>query len=232
MVTMRNSKNIAIIPARGGSKRLPRKNILELNGRPLISYVIEAAIDSKLFNSVFVSTEDDEIKAIAMKFGALIIDRPAHLAQDSSSMSEVCLDLLQEELADNICCLYATAALLSTETIKKSFLEFRKNPHTQYLMGVSRYNYNPVQALTQDEGGNLAYMFPQFTGIQSQNFPELVVSNGTFIWAKSKAFLEEKTFYGKGLRGFLLPEWEVCDIDTHHDYEKLKNKFHNRKKEA
>ncbi len=218
-------KNIAIIPARGGSKRLPRKNILDLNGMPMIAYPILAAIESKIFDDVIVSTEDIKIAEIAKKYGATIINRSVELAQDTSTVAQVCLSVIDRIKVDNFCCIYATAALLKSETIRDSCQIFLNDRDINYLMGVSEYNYSPVQALIENKSGELSYLMPNYVGIQSQNYPKLVVSNGSFVWADAKQFQEDKLFYSKGLKGYLVPENEVCDVDSALDYEKLKTRF-------
>jgi pseudaminic acid cytidylyltransferase len=218
-------KNIAIIPARGGSKRLPRKNILNLNGVPMIAYPILAAIDSGVFDDVVVSTEDFEIAEISKKYGATIINRSIELAQDESTVAQVCLSVLNKIHTDNFCCIYATAALLKSKTIQDTCQIFLNDHNINYLMGVSKYNYSPVQALVENESGELSYLMPNYVGIQSQYYPKLVVSNGSFIWARARQFQEDKLFYSQGLKGYLVPENEVSDIDSISDYEKLKTRI-------
>ena len=217
-------KPIAIIPARGGSKRLPRKNILPLNGKPMLAYIIIAAIKSKVFEKVIVSTEDREISTIALKYGAEVFLRDASLAKDSSTVVEVCLDVIKQFKIDNFCCLYATSALLSSEVIRASYQKFiSESPSV--LMGVSCYNYSPVQALKIDKYNNAALLLKDFEKIQSQLYPKLRVSNGTFCWAKKKSFMIEETFYSCGLKVFLVPENQVSDINTIEDYVILKKKI-------
>jgi pseudaminic acid cytidylyltransferase len=215
---------IAVIPARGGSKRLPRKNILPLAGNPALSYPIKAALNSELFDSVVVSTEDSEIKDIALDSGASVCDRSVTLAQDRSTVAEVCLDTIKQQAQEPnmFCCIYATAVLLSDRTLIDSFHHFNGDPQANYLMGVSRFNFPPVQALRSDDDGCLSYLWPEFVGVQSQFFPNLLVSNGTFVWTTTGKFQKEKTFYGSRLKGFVVPEHEVIDIDTQEDFEVAK----------
>lgn len=209
-------KQIAIIPARGGSKRLPRKNILPINGRPIIGYPIRTALESGLFDDVIVSTEDEEIARIAESFGVTIIKRPQSLATDASSVVEVCTHVLglPEYLeVQNFCCIYATAVFLEPCQLVVA----RKNlddVDIDYVMGVSHYDYHPVQAL-RHEGHYLVSMWPEYQKKKSQEYPELVVSNGTFYWARTKQFLLDQTFYGKRLVGYVLAS---VDIDTIEDY--------------
>jgi len=220
-------KPIAIIPARGGSKRLPRKNILPLNNKPLLAHVIDIALNSNIFEKVIVSTEDEEIARVAGEFGAEVFIRNSKLAQDSSTVVEVCLDVLREYKVDEFCCLYATSALLSVTTLKESYREFRTRKPS-VLMGVSNYNYSPVQALTVDNNGDASLLIEEYRGVQSQYHPKLRVSNGSLYWAKEQSFIKEKTFYSKKLNVFDVPENEVCDVDTEEDYKKLLKKYADR----
>ena len=209
---------IAVIPARGGSKRLPRKNILPLPGGVMIEFPITAALRSGLFDHVVVSTEDDEIAKIAMKAGAEIIQRPTDLARDNSTVAEVCLHALMQYPSDYLCCLYATASLLGSEILVDSYEKFMANPRADVLMGVSTFNYPPAQALRNNNSGFLEYMWPEFKGVQSQNQPVLCVSNGTFVWSKTKEFEKNKTFYSSSLIPYYVDPKYVQDIDTMDDY--------------
>jgi len=214
-------KVIAIIPARGGSKRLPRKNILPLSGVPLLSRVIRTAQDSGIFDDIIVSSEDAEILDIAQKEGVIAHSRPLELASDRSTVVETCIEALQMYPSTVFCCIYATAALISEKTLKSSAEKFLLTESSSVLMGVSRYNYHPVQALAVDGDGNAKLLFPEYKNLQSQFYPLVRVSNGTFYWAKVDTFLREKTFYTSSLRLFDVPADESFDIDTPEDYEKL-----------
>src|SRR5690606_5014107 len=119
-------KPVAIIPARGGSKRLPRKNVLPFMGKPLIAWPIQVALESGLFSQVIVSTEDKEIAAVAEEYKATVILRPAHLAMDTSTVVEVCLHAIEhlqsrQSSIEAICCIYATAALIAQQDLKESY---------------------------------------------------------------------------------------------------------------
>lgn len=214
-------KPIAIIPARGGSKRLPRKNILPLGGKPLLARVIDCCQVSKLFSKVIVSTEDEEIAEIAKDAGAYVYARSLSLAEDRSTVVEVCEDVLIKGEYDLFCCVYATAALLTPKTLERSFEFFKTSFNADVVMGVSSYNYSPVQALKVDSNESAELLLPHYLGVQSQFQPEFRVSNGTFYWGRKEAFLKEKTFYSKKLFVFDVPEKEVCDVDTQDDYERL-----------
>lgn len=221
------NKPIALIPARGGSKRLPRKNILPLNGKPLLAYVLEMAENSGIFSKVYVSSEDQEIQEIGRKYGGEIIIRPVEMASDRSTMINVYehavnhLNLTEEQW---VCILYPTAVLLTGKTLINSWsylIDKLKSQKVSSLMGVSCYPYPPVQALIENKSGYLEYFLPEFKSIQSQFHPELCVSNGTFCWLHVKETLAEMTFYTENLLGFLVSDDEVCDIDYEEDYIRL-----------
>lgn len=214
-------KVIAIIPARGGSKRLPRKNVLPLDGVPLLTRVIRTAKDSGIFDDIVVSSEDAEILELASKEGVIAHTRPLQLASDSSTVVDACIEALQVHPSAVFCCIYATAVLISEKTLRTAAEMFLSPKSSNVLMGVSKYNYHPVQALTVDEYGCAKVLFPEYKSLQSQFYPQARVSNGTFYWAKVDTFLKEKTFYSQSLALFDVPDSEVCDVDTEDDYLRL-----------
>lgn len=214
---------VCIIPARGGSKRLPRKNILPFNGRPLLTHVVRAAQEAEIFDEIIVSSEDEEILDVAATTGATAYKRDPSIASDRATVVQVCLDVLQNRNAEEFCCIYATAVLLQTETIIESAKQFQTYgaENASVLMGVSEYNYSPLQALTMDDSNNGTVMFSHFDGVQSQFYPKMRVSNGTLYWARRDTFIAEKSFYSKKLKLFDIPEAQVSDLDTQSDYEIL-----------
>lgn len=221
------NKIIAIIPARGNSKRLPRKNILPLDKVPLLSRVIRTAKSSMIFDKIIVSSEDKEILNIAKKEGATIHKRKTQLATDSATVVETCLDVLSEFPTQDFCCLYATTALISKNTLRKAFNKFYSTKKSSVLMGVSKYNFHPFQALKISKSGKATVLFSKYNKLKSNFYPETRVSNGTFYWAKCKEFQKEKTFYTQHLKTFDVPENEVSDINTLEDYVKLSKSFKN-----
>jgi len=213
---------VAIIPARGGSKRLPRKNILPILGKPLIEFPIAAAIKCGLFTSVIVSTEDDEIAQIARSAGSQVIMRPHELCDDRSTVVQVCTHVLNslekiDQIPDHFCCIYATAIFLTHDDLRESFDLLKQKPEADFVMGVSEFNFQPVQALEQ-ENGYLALKWAEYKDVQSQFQPKLVASNGTLYWARSSVFLNIKSFYGNRLKGYNIPQLRVVDIDTKQDF--------------
>ena len=216
-------KPVAIIPARGGSKRLPRKNALPILGRPILSYPVRTALESGLFEQVIVSTEDHEIARIGGAEGARVMERPEDLASDSSTVVEVCLHVLdslerENSLPTHFCCIYATALLIQPEDLRKSYGLLKEKPECDFVMGVSEYGLQPVQALIEKDNF-LAYMWPEYKGLKSQDYPRLLCSNGTLYWANTAVFKSTRSFYAKRLRGHLIPQGRAVDIDTQEDYE-------------
>lgn len=214
---------VAIIPARGGSKRLPRKNIAEIGGCPILSYPVTCAQNSGLFDKVLVSTEDDEIAAIARGLGAEVIARPPEIAQDSSTVVQVCIHALDEVeqkfgVAEVFCCIYATAAFITPEDLTTSLALLDSEPNADVVMGVSNYDIHPVQSLKK-EGDYWSFMWPEYQDLQSKSYPHLVASNGTIYWTRTIIFRAQKTFYVDRLKVYELPRTRAVDIDTLEDLE-------------
>jgi CMP-N-acetylneuraminic acid synthetase len=219
------SKALAIIPARGGSKRLPRKNVINFGGRPIIAYTIKAALEAGIFERVLVSTEDAEIAETAGRFGAEISERPDSLAGDDVGVASVCLDLLDREAAAGrdygvMCCLYATAPLRNAADIRA--VAGLIGSDCDFAMAVSEYENPPLQALRETPDGNLAPMWPEWVNVRSQDAPELLVDNGSTYAVSVEAFRREKSFYGPKLRGHVMPRERSVDIDTAADLDLAK----------
>jgi len=209
-------KCVAMIPARGGSKRIPRKNIIDFSGKPMIGYVIETAHKTELFDAILVSTEDEEIAEVAKKFGAEIIPRDHALAHDDVSFTDVCLDVIERRPAARFCCLYATAILLTIDDIIQSGRLLDVDPPADVVMGVSSYPIHPYKAMREVEGF-LKPEWPDENIKQSQDFPYFTASNGTIYWARTDTFLRNRTFFPEKLRGYEVPPERAVDIDTPED---------------
>ena len=214
-------KRVAIIPARGGSKRLPRKNVLPILGQPMLAYPIRAALQSELFDRVIVSTEDQEIKQAALDAGADVFQRPEALAEDSAKVVQVCKQVLdvmreQDDQPEFFCCIYATAVFITPEDIRNSFQLFSQEPKPDVVMGVSEFNLHPVQAL-EEKDGFLTPKWPEYIGLQSQYHPHLVASNGTLYWARTSYFEQNPNFYCSRLKGYSIPKLRAIDLDTQDD---------------
>lgn len=212
---------IAIIPARGGSRRLPRKNIVSFKGRPIIEYTIEAAIETNLFSRVVVSTEDKEIAAIAASSNADVIVRPNKLASDTAKGVDVCIHVLQEERKrgreyDVMCCLLATAPLRTSQDIKNT-VNLVLSGECEFAIAVTKYHYPPHQALIKTNNNYLEPMWPELINKKSQEIPDMVVDNGSTYAVSIPAFLKERKFYGRRLKGYLMPKLRSVDIDVEED---------------
>lgn len=213
-------KRIAIIPARGGSKRLPRKNIIPFMGRPIIAYTIEAALETGLFQRVVVSTEDEEIAGIARKHKADVDIRKPELATDKATVVQVCLDLLDREINagqnyEAMCCLYPTAPLRNASDIIEVVNLI--DDECRFAMAVTNYDLPPWQALKKSDTESLIPMWPDWVAKPSHEVPELLVDNGSTYAVNINTFLQRKSFYGDGLRGYFMQRSRSVDIDTAED---------------
>lgn len=218
---------IAVIPARGGSKRLPRKNILPLGNRPMIFYPIKTAMDSGLFENVFVTTDDEEIKQKSSECGALVIDRPTDTATDTAHELSAVWHLVEqlEHRPDQICVLYPTAAFIEPDDLIASAKIIENDPSIEVLMSATRYPIHPFKALEKNKDGFWQPMFPVESKLRSQEYPELFASNGTFYWFDGAKFNEASSYYCQALKVYELPAGRAIDIDTQEDYEQAKEYF-------
>jgi CMP-N-acetylneuraminic acid synthetase len=219
-------RNIAIIPARGGSKRLPRKNILPFLGKPILFWSVEAAIESGLFERVVVSTEDDEIAEASRARGFDVLIRPEALATDASTCAEVCLHVLDHfesvgERFDVLCCLYATAPLRTARDIAStlSLLGDDENNLADFAFAMVEYSHSPYQALIPDADGFFIQAWPLVASAKSQALPAPFIGNGSTYAARVPQFRRYRDFCGPRLRGYFMPHMRSIDIDTAEDYE-------------
>ena len=226
---------IAIITARGGSKRIPRKNIKLFCGKPIIAYSIEAALKSKLFDEVMVSTDDQEIAEIAKIFGAKVpFYRSLVNSDDFSSTADVLNEVLNEyqkfgKNYDSFCCIYPTAPFLTDVILQKSFHEFKKNDYNS-LMPVVQYTV-PIQiALEINDQGLLKMLEPSNIKVRTQDMPNRYFDPGQFYWSKTVTFLKEKNIFSHKTGAYIISELQAQDIDNEQDWEiaELKYKLNNK----
>lgn len=206
---------LAIIPARGGSKRLPRKNIADFHGKPLIQWTIEAAQKSGCFSEIIVSTDDEEIAAVAAKCWAKVERRPERLATDDARVVDVCLEVLGRRITEVFACLYATSPLRTAEDISGTVALIRAF-RCDFAMAVTPFESSPHQAL-KDNDGYLEPMWPELIEKRHSEIPKLFVDNGSTYAATVEAFRQHKTFYGPNLKGYVMPRERSVDIDTQLD---------------
>jgi len=219
-------RNLAIIPARGGSKRLPRKNVLPFQGKPMLTWTAEAARDSGLFERVLISTEDAEIAAISRQYGFEAIPRPEHLATDEATCAQVCLHVLDElekqgEMFDILCCLYATAPLRGADDIAGTMRLLGDNAANMadFAFAVTSYPQSPYQMLIPDSVGFLIPAWPLIANQKSQALPCPFIDNGSTYAVRVPAFRTYKSFHGPRLRGYSMSRMHSIDIDTAEDLE-------------
>ena len=209
------NQRIAFIPARGGSKRLPRKNILDFLGKPMIAYSIEAALETALFDQVVVSTEDKEIAEIAEQFGAVTDKRSASLASDRVTVVEVCVDYLKQHDVSTLVVLYATAPLRNAVDIRSVVNLLSNDCH--FAMAATTCEWPVHQTLTF-KNGRVMPLFPDLVNRRADQVEHYCLDNGSTYAVHVDAFLQQKTFYGEGLKGYLMPNVRSVDIDTPADY--------------
>lgn len=217
--------NLAIIPARGGSKRIPKKNIKLFHGKPIIAYSIEAALSSNCFDEVIVSTDCEEIADIAKKFGAQVpFVRPAAFSDDYATTTDVIKHAIKwyennNLMINNICCIYATAPFVSSTDISAG-LETLINGNYDYAFSVTSYEFPIQRALKIDDNGQSSMFYPEHLNTRSQDLIESFHDAGQFYWGTSEAFSLEKPIFTSNSFGIKLPPTQVQDIDTYEDWER------------
>jgi CMP-N-acetylneuraminic acid synthetase len=219
------SASLAVIPCRGGSKRVPKKNIRDLRGRPAVAYTIDAALESGIFRSVIVSTDSDEIAEVARGCGAEVpFLRDSALADDFTPISAVTLDALERvdphgSRFDHIAQLMANCPLRTAEDIRASYGQFLESGADTQI-SVMEYGWmNPWWAMSSDEQHTLSPMFKEMMVVRSQDQPRLFCPTGVIWWARADALRKHGTFYAPGYRGWSIPWQRGVDIDTEDDWE-------------
>lgn len=214
--------SVAIIPARGGSKRIPRKNLLPFDGVPMIVRSIRTALDSGLFEQVVVSTDDADIAELALAHGAQVpFLRPAELADDFTGTAAVIVHALQQLPAfDYSCCVYATAPLLQARFLRQGFELLQQHPDKAFAFSVCSFGFPVQRALTLDGQGALTALYPEFRNTRSQDLPEAFQDAGQFYWGRSEAWLRGDMLYSPASLPVLLPRHLVQDIDTLEDWKR------------
>ncbi len=214
---------LAVIPARGGSKRIPRKNIRDFCGKPIIAYSIETALQTGLFDEVIVSTDDNEIADIASQYGAdTPFMRPAHLADDYTGTNAIVKHAVEwfqqhEKPATFACCIYATAPLLLAKHIQQGFDKLQQQD-SAYAFSVSHYDFPVQRALRMRDDGLLDALYPEHINARSQDLEDAWHDAGQFYWGKAQAFIDEIPMMAGHAVGIPLPRYRVQDIDTEEDW--------------
>jgi N-acylneuraminate cytidylyltransferase len=211
-----------VIPARGGSKRIPRKNVREFRGKPIIAWSIEAALRSGCFDRIVVSTDDDEIAEVAVRHGAEApFRRPPELADDHAPTLPVvahAVDWLRAHGAapDAVCCIYATAPLVAAQDLRRG-LELLLGSGVDYVFTCTTFPFPVQRALTRDPSGRIAMLHPEHAATRSQDLPEAFHDAGQFYWGTADAWTGRRPIYGRALP-LMIPRHRVQDIDTPEDW--------------
>ncbi|WP_419813300.1 pseudaminic acid cytidylyltransferase [Bacterioplanoides sp.] len=216
---------IAVIPARGGSKRIPRKNIKPFSGQPMIAWTIAAAKKSAVFDRIIVSTDDEEIAAIARQYGAETpFVRPPELSDDHTATTAVIahtIDYCQQQgiSLDAVCCLYATAPFIQAEDIEKSYHQFCQDDW-DYCFTVTDFPAPVFRSFKALNTGGVEMFYPEHFNTRSQDLPEALHDAGQFYWGTAQAWLDNKVIFSERSRVYKIPRWRVQDIDTEDDWQR------------
>ncbi len=229
-------KKVAMITARGGSKRIPRKNIKEFCGKPIIAYSIEAAIASGVFDTVMVSTDDEEIAAIAKQYGAEVpFYRSEKTSNDFATTADVILEVIEEyekrgEQFDMACCIYPTAPFLTAGRLKEAVQKLEASD-ADTLIPVVAFSY-PVQRALIVRDERLVFEYPQYMDSRSQDLEKHYHDVGQFYVLKTEAFKKNKKLMLGNILPLEISEMEVQDIDNQTDWEIAEMKYRILKEKA
>lgn len=222
-------KKVAIITARGGSKRIPEKNIKEFCGKPIIAYSIEAALNSKAFDEVMVSTDSEKIADVARKYGAAI---PFMRSEETSNDFATTADVIEEVLKryrkdgkefDLFACIYPTAPFLTQDKLAKA-IGMLEDSQADGVISVVRFSFPPQRAFLIREN-RLQYQYPEYERARSQDLEPVYHDCGQFYICNCKRFMEKKSMVLPDMIPYVIPEEEVQDIDTLSDWKIAEAKY-------
>jgi pseudaminic acid cytidylyltransferase len=215
---------IAVIPARGGSKRIPRKNIKLFHGKPMIAYAVTAALASKAFDKVIVSTDDDEIAQVAQAYGAEVpFVRPAELADDHTPTVPVIAHAIRTCQSmgwdvSEVCCIYPGVPFISTDDLVQAYQQLESS-RAHYVFPVTGFP-SPIQrALRRLPNGSVTPFQPEYAATRTQDLEPGYFDVGQFYWGRRDAWLDGLNLHLNGTT-LVIPEWRVVDIDTPADWER------------
>lgn len=221
---------LAVIPARGGSKRIPRKNIRPFCGKPIIAWSIEAALQAECFDRVIVSTDDAEIAAVAAQRGAEVpFMRPAELSDDYSGTIPVIAHAIdwhrqQGMNPEHVCCVYATAPFVRAEDLRRG-LDILLQKNGDYAFAVTRYSFPIQRAVRITAAGRVEMFHPEYFATRSQDLEEAWHDAGQFYWGRADAWLAGKPIFSSDSFPVILPPERVQDIDTPEDWRRAEILF-------
>lgn len=215
---------VAVITARGGSKRIPRKNIQKFAGKPMLVWPIIAAQQAHLFDRIIVSTDSEEIASVAIASGAEVpFMRPAHLSDDLIPTAPVLLHALDALEADgcpitHACCIYPTAPFLRPDDLRRGLDELRQHG-APVALSVTTFDFPILRAFKRCEDSSVAFNWPEYALTRSQDLPEYYHDAGQFYWVNVAAFRKSQRLIMPGARPVILPRKRVQDLDTFEDWE-------------
>ena len=214
---------IAVIPARGGSKRIPRKNIKLFCGKPMIAWSIAVAKSSGLFEHVIVSTDDAEVAEVARQWGAEVpFMRPEVLSNDYAATTPVIAHATQWALDQGfdvtaVCCIYSTAPFVQTDDLKRGW-DALESGDWDYAFTVTDFAAPIFRSFKQTAEGGIEMFFPEHFDTRSQDLPVALHDAGQFYWGRPAAWLEGKRIFDRHSKSLVIPRWRVQDIDTEEDW--------------
>jgi pseudaminic acid cytidylyltransferase len=229
---------VAIIPARGGSKRIPRKNIREFCGKPMIVWSIEAAINCGIFDRIIVSTDEPEIQEIANANGAESpFLRPAALADDHTGTLPVIRHAVEWFYQEGTpiheaCCIYATAPFLREKHLAEGLRLLSESPSIEFVVSVTPFDFPIFRAIRLGGNNDISMFWPEHELTRSQELPPCYHDAGQFYWGTAEAWLTKDRIFSSNSRAVILPPHLVQDIDTPEDWLHAELKFHSLHQES
>lgn len=222
--------NLCIIPARGGSKRIPRKNIKDFCGKPIIAYSIEAALLSQLFDVVMVSTDDEEIQEVAIQYGAEVpFLRSADNANDMATTASVLEEVLEKYKSSgkefsHACCLYPTAPFVSAKVLQEGYIKLSTSD-TDAVFPVVQFEYPVWRGLKKHANDQVEMVWKEHLNSRSQDLEPVFHDAGQWYWFQVNRFLKTKKLFTENTLGVELSPLEVQDIDNAHDWHLAELKY-------
>jgi pseudaminic acid cytidylyltransferase len=216
--------NICVIPARGGSKRIPRKNIKSFCGQPMIAYSIVSALESKIFDHIIVSTDDDEIAEVSLKYGASVpFIRPENLSDDYTTTTDViahALSWVQKNIGNVkfVCALYATAPFTTSKDLISAYEEISKNKDCHVVFPIVEFDFPIQRAIKLTDDGSVKMFQPKHLLTRSQDLEKAYHDAGQFYWMKSEFIGSNTPIFSDIARTIKIPHYRVQDIDTNDDW--------------
>jgi pseudaminic acid cytidylyltransferase len=221
---------IAVIPARVGSKRIPRKNIKPFCGKPMIAWSIEVAKTSGLFERIIVSTDDAEIAEVSKQWGAEVpFMRPEELSNDHAGTTEVIAHatrwaLDQGSAVEAMCCIYATAPFIQVDDLKRGW-EAMNSGDWDYVFTVTDFASPIFRSFKQTSKGGIEMIFPEYFTTRSQDLPAVLHDAGQFYWGRPSAWIEGRRVFDRNSSPIIIPRWRVQDIDNKEDWTRAELMF-------